>query len=150
MFGGFEKDLVLSPVDILQSKGTQLAASHAIGVKQLHDGVVPPTCMAVTVDAAQDLLRFGIAQPAWDRGQFVSAQGGNSEIQRPLDIALVQTEPQEASQSRLHGVPCGAPHVLSISQKEFFDSLCREPYQAFWHGFWAQPLKELGDQIPTE
>ena len=93
MFGGFEKDLVLYPVDILQSKATQLAAPHAIGVKQLHDGIVPPACMAVTVDAAQDLLRFGIAQPAWDRGQFVSAQGGNSEIQRPLYIALVQTEP---------------------------------------------------------
>jgi len=97
MFGGFEEDLVLYPVDILQSKGTQLAAPHAIGVKQLHDGVIPPACMAVTVDTAQDLLRFGIVQSPWDRGQFVSAQRGNSEIERPLYIALVQTEPQEAS-----------------------------------------------------
>jgi hypothetical protein len=93
MFGGFEKDLVLCPVDILQSKSTQLAAPHAIGVKQLHHGIIPPTSMAVTVDALEDLSGSGVTQPPWNRGQFVSAQCGNSALERPLYVALMQTEP---------------------------------------------------------
>jgi hypothetical protein len=36
MFGGLEKDLALCPVDIFQSKRTDLATPHAVGVKQLH------------------------------------------------------------------------------------------------------------------
>ena len=61
------------PIDILQLKRTHLPAPHTIGVKQLHNGVIPPAHMAAAVDAAQDMLGFGVAQPAWNRGQFVGA-----------------------------------------------------------------------------
>ena len=49
--------------------------------------------MTVAVDAPQDLLGLDIGQPAWNRCQFISAQCGNSTLQRLFNIAIMQTEP---------------------------------------------------------
>ena len=80
IFDRLKKDLVLGPVDILQAKRTHLAAPYAVGVKQLQDGIIPSASVAIPVDAAQDLLGLRIAQPAWNRGQFVSTQGGDRVV----------------------------------------------------------------------
>jgi len=102
MFQGPEEYPILGPVNIFQAKGTDLPASHPVGIEHLTNRIITSPCIAAAVNTFKDFPRLLIGQSAWYRGQLVGAQCRHGAVQWPLHIALVQTEAEESPQSRLH------------------------------------------------
>ena len=89
MFGGPEKDLMVSPVDVLESKSANLAAPYAVGIEQLANRVIAPAHVAVAVNALENFQRLLIGQSTRNRGQLVGAPCRHSAVKWPLNIALM-------------------------------------------------------------
>src|SRR3972149_4758945 len=102
MFGCLEQDLILSPVDILQSQCPQLSAPHTVGVQELKDWVVPSARISAALGTLKNLLCLRFGQSARQCCQLVGAQCGYSQIEGALNMALMETEPKEGPQCRLH------------------------------------------------
>ena len=56
VFGGPEKDLILSPVDVFQPKCANLAAPYTVGIEQLANRVVASPRIVIAVNALEDFL----------------------------------------------------------------------------------------------